>query len=57
MGFYDKEIPIVDSNHTCLVVISLASALKKVDNYYLQEFFKEHKYIEKNEFFSFFWLI
>ena len=49
MGFYDKEIPIVDSNHTCLVVISLASVLKKVENYYLQEFFKEHKYIEKNE--------
>ena len=28
--FYDKEIPKVDSNHTCLAVISLDSALKKM---------------------------
>ena len=28
--FYDKEIPKVDSNHTCLVVISLGCALKKM---------------------------
>ena len=28
-GFYDKEIPKVDSNHACLAVISLDSALKK----------------------------
>ena len=27
--FYDKEIPKVDSNHTCLGVISLDSAHKK----------------------------
>ena len=27
--FYNKEIPQVDSNHTCLAVISLDSALKK----------------------------
>ena len=27
--FYNKEIPKVDSNHTCLAVISLDSALKK----------------------------
>ena len=26
---YDKEIPKVESNHTCRVVISLDSALKK----------------------------
>ena len=38
--FYDKEIPNVDSNHTCLAVISLDSALKKDDNYYLQLFLK-----------------
>ena len=25
-GFYNKEIPKVDSNHTCLAVISLHSA-------------------------------
>ena len=27
--FYVKEIPKVDSNHTCLAVISLDNALKK----------------------------
>ena len=27
--FYDKEIPKVDSNHACLAVIRLYSALKK----------------------------
>ena len=27
--FYDKKIPKVDSNYTCLTVISLESALKK----------------------------
>ena len=38
---YDKKILKVDSNHTCLAVITLDSALKKVDNYYLQMFLKE----------------
>ena len=32
--FLDKEIPKVDSNHICLAVISLDSALKKDENYY-----------------------
>ena len=45
--FYDKEIPKVDSNHTCLAVISLDSALKKDENYYPQFFLKECKDIEK----------
>ena len=46
--FYDKEIPKVDSNHTCLAVISLDSTLKKDENYYPQEFLKEcSKYIKK----------
>ena len=45
--FYDKRISKVDSNHTCLAVISLDSALKKDDNYYRQVFLKECKYIEK----------
>ena len=27
--FHDKELPKVDSNHTCLSVISLGSILKK----------------------------
>ena len=41
--FDDKnihEIPKVDSNHTCLAVISLDSALKKDENYYVQSVFK-----------------
>ena len=45
--FYDKRILKVDSNNTCLAVISLDSALKKDDNYYSQVFLKECKYIEK----------
>ena len=45
--FYDKEIPDVDSNHTCLVVISLDSALNKDGNYYPQVLIKECKYIEE----------
>ena len=36
--FYDKEIPKVDSNHTCSAVMSLDSALKKDENYYPQLF-------------------
>ena len=45
--FYDKEIPKVGSNHTCLAVISQDSALKKGDNYYLHRFLKQFKYIDK----------
>ena len=41
--FCDKEFPNVDSNHTCLAVISLNSALKKDGNYYPQVFLKECK--------------
>ena len=37
----------MDSNHTCLPVISLDSSRKKDDNYYLQVFLKECKHIEK----------
>ena len=33
--FYDKEIPKVDPNHTCLAEISLDSALNKYDLYLL----------------------
>ena len=43
----DEKIPKVDSNHTCLVVISLDSALKKDESHYLEVFLKECKYIEK----------
>ena len=45
--FHDKNIPKIDSNHTCLAVITLDSALKKDENYYPQVFLKECKYIEK----------
>ena len=43
-----KKISKVDSNHTCLVVMSSNSTLKKDGNYYPQVFLKECKYIEKN---------
>ena len=42
-NFCDKEIPKVDSDHTCLAIISLDSALKKDEIYYLQVFLKECK--------------
>ena len=45
--FYDKKIPKLDFNHTCLTVITLDSALKKDDNYYPQVLIEECKYIEK----------
>ena len=45
--FYDKEFPKVDSNHTCLAVISLDSALNKDGSYYLKVFLEECKYIEE----------
>ena len=44
--FHDKEIPKMDSNHTCLAEISLHSALIKDRNYYLQVFLKECKCIK-----------
>ena len=47
IDFYNKKIPKVDSNHTCLAVISLDSALKKDENYYSHVFLKNSKYIEK----------
>ena len=45
-GFYDKKVPKMSSNHTCLAVITL-DILRKNDNYYRQVFLKECKYIEK----------
>ena len=45
--FSNKKIPKVESNHTCLAVISLDSALNKDDNHYPGVFLKEFKYIEK----------
>ena len=48
--FYDKQIPNLGSNRTCLAVITLDSALKKKMSYYLQVLSKECKYIEKKLF-------
>ena len=45
--FYDKIIPKLDPNHTCLAVISLDSVLKKDSNYYPQVLLIECKYIGK----------
>ena len=45
--FFDKKVCKVNSNHTCLAVIRLDSALKKNKNYYPQVFSKECKNIEK----------
>ena len=47
-NFCDKKISKIDSNHTCLAVINLDSALEKDENYYQQVFLKECKYIKKN---------
>ena len=47
--FHDKEVPKVGPNYTCLEVISLDFVLKKDENYYLQVFSKERKYIEKEK--------
>ena len=44
---HNKKITKVESNHTCLVVMILDSAIKKDDNYYPQVLLKESKYIEK----------
>ena len=46
-NFYDKNVAKMDSNNTCLAVISLNSTLNKNGNYYLQVFLKECKYIVK----------
>ena len=41
--FYDEKYPKVDSNHTCLAVISLDPAIKKHEKYYTQMFLKDCK--------------
>ena len=45
--FLRWKIPKLNSNHTCLAVISLDSTFKKDDNYYPQVFLKKHNYIGK----------
>ena len=46
-NFHHKEISNVDSNVTCLAVISFDSALNKDGKYYPQVFLKECKCIKK----------
>ena len=43
-NFSIKKLLKEDSNHTCLAVISLNSALKNDENYYPQVLLKECKY-------------
>ena len=45
--FYAKKNHQVNSNYTCLAIISLDSALKKDETYCPQVFLKACKYIEK----------
>ena len=45
--FHDKEMPNLGYNHTCLPVTKIYSVFKKDENYYLQAFLREYKYIEK----------
>ena len=45
--FYNKKISKLDSNHTCLAVISLDSTLRKDGTYYPKVYLNECKYIEK----------
>ena len=47
MNLQTFMIKKLDSNYTCLAIISQDSALKKDDHYCLQMFLKQYKYIEK----------
>ena len=47
--FLNEEMAKVDSNYTCLAVIKIDFILKKDENYYLQVFLIECKYIEKEK--------
>ena len=41
--FHDKEISKSGSDYACLAVITIDSALKKEENYYLQVFLKRKR--------------
>ena len=49
IDFHNKESPKTGSDYTCLVVISVHSAYKKVENHYLQGFLKECTEKEEKE--------
>ena len=46
--FCNKKIPKLDSNHTCLAIIRLDSALKKMIDIIRKVFLKQYRYIEEN---------
>ena len=47
--FNDREMPMVDCNHGCSALITIDCALKNDEQYYLQVFIKECKYIDKEK--------
>ena len=53
--FDDKRVTKVDSNYTRLAEISLDSILKTDENYFLQVFLKEWKYIFKKSDCTYYW--
>ena len=46
---YDKKIPEVGSNYTCLTVILIHFVPKKDENYHQKVFLREYKYTEKEK--------
>ena len=46
-NFYEKDIPKMDSSHTCLAVSSSNFVLNKNENYFLHRFLKYSTYIKK----------
>ena len=46
-NFYEKDIPKMDSSHTCLAVSSSNFVLNKNENYFLHRFLKYCTYIKK----------
>ena len=46
--FFNKKIPKLDSNHTCLAITTLDSALKKMIVIICKVFLKQCRYIEEN---------
>ena len=47
--FHDREMPEIESNYTCLLVILTDFVLEKDESYYPQVFLKECKYFEKEK--------
>ena len=45
--FHNRKIPEIATYYICWSVMLINSVLKMNENYYLQVFLKEYKYIEK----------